>query len=255
MKTGWQARTLRWAIFAALVGMLELACRQDWISPQTVVAPSAMVAGALSGLQKPTLLHNLGVSAWRIAAAGLMATLGGFLLGCLLRPHQALRDVIQPFFATYYAVPIVIFYPLLTLIVGYGSLPIIAIGVAMGMVAMITATLEAFDRVPRVLAKVALAHGLGWWATVLRVRLPSAAPDLFSGLKVTIGYAVVGVVASEFLLASEGIGHVIQDYYNGFRTRDMYGAILVLVTCVLALSYVLRRGEERVRRYRKVGFA
>src|SRR5579871_4006879 len=250
-----RARLVPTAVFAFIVGLLEVACRAGWINRQAVIAPSEMVLALVAGLQNPDVLRNLGISAMRVVAAGVVASVGGFLLGCLLRPHFGLRRALEPFFATYYAVPVVIFYPLLTLMVGYGSLPIIAIGVAMGLLAMLTATLEAFDRVPRVLPKIAAAHCLGWWATALRIRLPSAAPDLFSGLKVTIGYAVVGVIASEFLLASEGIGHLIQDDYNGFRTRDMYGAILLLVLCVLAVNRLLRLGEDHIRRNRAAGFA
>lgn len=244
----------RWAPWVVAIGALEVACRLRWINPQSVIAPSEMVLALVSSLHNEQVLKNTGISLLRVGAAALFASIGGFLLGCLLRPYMRARRALEPFFATYYAVPVVIFYPLLTLMVGYGSMPIIVIGMAMGLIAMITATLEAFDRVPRVLPKVAAAHGLGWWATALRIRLPSAAPDLFSGLKVTVGYAIVGVVASEFLLASEGIGHLIQDYYNGFRTRAMYGAILLLVLCVLSLNAVLHRCEKHIRRHRKVAF-
>ncbi len=214
-----------------------------------------MVAALVGVVKKAVVQRHLLISLLRIACAAGFAIIFGFVLGCVLRPRQRLRRMLAPVFASYYAVPVVIFYPLLTLIVGYGSMPIIVIGFAMGAVAMTVATLEAMDRVPRVFPKVAATYNLGWWSTALRIRLPSAAPDLFTGIKVTIGYAIVSVIASEFLLSSEGIGHLIQDYYNDFKTRDMYGVILLVICLVLLINWGLRAAEERLRRHRALGVA
>ena len=80
-----------------------------------------------------------------------------------------MREALDPFFATYYAVPIFIFYPVLIAIFGLSLMPIVLIGVATAIVAMIIATLNGLDRVPRVLTKVARVHRLGRLATALTI--------------------------------------------------------------------------------------
>ena len=69
-----------------------------------------------------------------------------------------LRRAFDPFLAAYYALPHFAFYPLLIVIFGLGSLPLIVLATLFAMVAMIVATLAGLDRVPRVLIKTARMH-------------------------------------------------------------------------------------------------
>ena len=82
-------------------------------------------------------------------------------LGLAIHALPRVREALDPFFATYYAVPIFIFYPVLIAIFGLSLMPIVLIGVATAIVAMIIATLNGLDRIPRVLTKVARVHRLG----------------------------------------------------------------------------------------------
>ena len=66
-----------------------------------------------------------------------------------------MRDTLDPLFATYYAVPVFAFYPLLIVLFGLGDLPQILIAFMLGVVAVIVNTLNGLDRVPRVLLKTA----------------------------------------------------------------------------------------------------
>ena len=49
-----------------------------------------------------------------------------------------------------------------------------------------------------------------------RIRLPAAAPHLFSGLKLAVAYSFIGVIAGEFILSTKGVGHEIAYAYNNF---------------------------------------
>ena len=72
---------------------------------------------------------------------------------------------------------------------------------ATAIVAMVISTLNGLDRVPQVLSKVARIHRMGRIATALLLKLPAAAPHLFTGVKLAVSYAFIGVIASEFILA------------------------------------------------------
>ena len=152
------------------------------------------------------------------------------------------RQALDPFFATYYAVPIFIFYPVLVAIFGLSAMPILLMGVATAIVAMIIATLNGLDRVPRVLTKVARVHRMGPLETALRLKLPAAAPYLFTGVKLAISYGFIGVIASEFILAPAGLGRVISDAYTDFNNPRMYALILLL----LIVAIVRQHGAARL---------
>ena len=59
------------------------------------------------------------------------------------------------------------------------------------------------------------------------VHLPAAAPHLFTGVRLAVAYAFIGVIASEFILSGEGLGYAIAYSYNNFDNRTMYGLMLL----------------------------
>jgi NitT/TauT family transport system permease protein len=181
--------------------------------------------------------------------AVLIAVILGFALGLVVHALPRVRAALDPFFATYYAVPIFIFYPVMVAIFGLSVIPILLMGVASAIVAMIIATLNGLDRVPRVLGKVARVHRMGRIETALRLKLPAAAPHLFTGVKLAVSYAFIAVIASEFILAPAGLGRLIADAYADFNNPRMYALMLLLVVVATVVNMVLhaldQRGAER----------
>jgi NitT/TauT family transport system permease protein len=169
----------------------------------------------------------------------------GFALGVLIHALPRLRTALDPYFATYYAVPVFIFYPVLIAIFGLSLMPIVCIGVATAVVAMIIATLNGLDRVPRVLTKVARVHRLGRVATALQLQLPAAAPYLFTGIKLSVSYAFIAVIAAEFILSPAGLGRDIADAYADFDNRRMYALILFLLIVATLVNAALHALDTR----------
>ena len=130
-------------------------------------------------------------------------------------------------------------------IFGLSAIPIVLMGVATAIVAMIIATLNGLDRVPQVLAKVARVHRMGTIATALRLKLPAAAPHLFTGVKLAVSYAFIGVIASEFILAPAGLGRVISDAYTDFNNRQMYALMLLLIIVATLVNMFLHVVDQR----------
>jgi len=79
----------------------------------------------------------------------------GLLTGTILHGFKTARDILDPLFATYYAIPIFAFYPLFIVMFGLGDGPQVLIGYMLGVVAVIVTILNGLDRVPRVLKKTA----------------------------------------------------------------------------------------------------
>jgi NitT/TauT family transport system permease protein len=244
---------IRLAVIAALIGALELACRTGLIDHRTVIAPSEMVSALIallaSGSINADIERTLGVIALVIALSIVL----GFAAGVIIHALPRLREALDPFFATYYAVPIFIFYPVLIAIFGLSPMPIVLIGVATAIVAMIIATLNGLDRVPRVLIKVARVHRLGRLATALTLQLPAAAPYLFTGIKLSVSYSFIAVVAAEFILSPAGLGRDISDAYTDFENRRMYALILFLLIIATLVNAGLHALDMRLAERRSGG--
>ena len=240
-RVGW----IRIAVLAIAVGMLEISCRIGLIDQRVVIPPSemadALVGLLISGQANDQIVRTFGI----VIAATLISVTGGFALGVVIHALPRVREALDPFFATYYAVPIFIFYPVMIVIFGLSVMPIVLMGVATAIVAMIIATLNGLDRVPRVLTKVARVHRMGAIATALRLKLPAAAPHLFTGVKLAVSYAFIGVIASEFILAPAGLGRVISDAYTDFNNRKMYALMLLLVVVATVVNMLLHVFDQR----------
>jgi len=193
-----------------------------------------------SGKATADIVETLG----NVAISLVLSVTGGFAIGALIHGFPRLRAAIDPFLASYYALPFFAFYPLFIVLFGLGRGAIVAIGFLFGVVAMIIATLNGFDRIPRVLLRTAAVHHMSPAATALLIKPPSAVPYLFTGIKLAIAYCFIGVIAAEFIMASSGLGYAISYAFNNFDNGTMYALMLfviVLVTIVNALFYSYER--------------
>jgi NitT/TauT family transport system permease protein len=240
-RVGW----IRLAIIVAAVALLEVCCRTGLINHGVVIPPSemadALVKLLIAGQFNGQIMRTFGI----VFVAAAISVAGGFALGLVIHALPRVRQALDPFFATYYAVPIFIFYPVMVAIFGLSVIPILLMGVASAIVAMVIATLNGLDRVPRVLGKVARVHRMGRIATALRLKLPAAAPHLFTGVKLAVSYAFIAVIASEFILAPAGLGRLIADAYADFNNPRMYALMLLLVVVATVVNMALHALDQR----------
>src|SRR5271156_420098 len=97
---------IRLGVIVAMVGTLELACRSNLIDPRVMIPPSqmatALVSILASGQINDDIARTLGVTAIAVAVSIVL----GFALGLVIHALPRVRVALDPFFATYYAVPI-----------------------------------------------------------------------------------------------------------------------------------------------------
>jgi NitT/TauT family transport system permease protein len=228
------------------VAALEFVCRAGWVRPTTLIAPTAMVAAMLRALADSATLGDFGLTLAEVAAATVLAAALGVVLGLVLHALPRLRRAFEPFIASYYALPLFALYPVLVVVFGVGARPIVATGVLYATMSVIIGTLAGLDHIPPVFRKTAKVQRLGLIETVTRVLVPACAPEILGGVVLSVSYAFVAVIASEFLLASRGVGHAIADAYNTFKTPRMYGLVLALALLVVLINAGLRSIRGRL---------
>jgi NitT/TauT family transport system permease protein len=243
-KAGWIRLGLVVAFFAAL----EVMCRVGWIGRLTMIPPSEMAEALVEMLVNGSVTGDILYTFRNTVAAVALSVTVGFAGGVVVHAMPRVRHILDPLFASYYAVPVFVFYPLLIVIFGVNATPLVVIGAMFGVVAMVISTLTGLDRVPPVMNKSARMFRLDPLRTTFLVRLPSAAPHLITGVKMAVVYSVIAVVAGEFILSSKGIGHRIAYAYNDFDSRTMYGLLLFLLTAVTIITMSLDYWEHRLHR-------
>jgi NitT/TauT family transport system permease protein len=114
-------------------------------------------------------------------------------------------------------------------------------------------TLSGLDGVSPVLLKLARVHRLSAARTLWWIVLPAALPRLFSGFKLALSYALIGVIAGEFILSGTGLGYAISFAYQSFDNRAMYGLMLFVLLVAVIANGSLYVWEGRLARRRSRG--
>ncbi len=228
--------------------LLEILCRVGIIDRVTMIPPSEMAIALWQLIASGRFDGDIAFTAYNIIAAFALAIISGSVVGGLLHASPRLRHVVEPLLAAYYAIPTFVFYPLLIVAFGVGRAPLIVMGAIFGVVVMIVHTMLGLDRVPPAVAKSAAIMKLGAVRRYFLVMVPAATPHLVSGIKLAVAYSVIGVVAGEFILATQGIGKRISFAYDNFDNRTMYGLLLLLLIVVTCVNAGLSRWERRLHR-------
>jgi NitT/TauT family transport system permease protein len=241
-RAGW----IRLTLLVGAVAVLEAACRAGLVNREAVIPPSAMARGAWLALQSTETRGDILLTLQTVAVALILALVAGFAGGVALDRLPRLRKALDPFLASYYAVPTFVFYPLFIVLFGLNRWPLVALGFLFAVVAVAINTLDGLSRVPRALRRSAQAMRLSRLQTLRYVTIPAAAPWLFTGTKFAVAYAFIGVIAGEFVVSNGGIGHAIAFAYNSFDNRTMYGLVLILFAVVGTINMLLWTWERRL---------
>jgi NitT/TauT family transport system permease protein len=232
------------AVIGGLLMLLEVLCLAGAIDKVTMPPPHRIAIDFYHLMRSGRLYPEIGTSLANVLLAFVLAYVVGIVVGTALHGYRTLREILDPLFATYYAIPIFAFYPLFIVIFGLGDGPQVLIGFLLGVVAVIVTMLNGLDRVPRVLSKTALISRLGPLATALHVTLPFCAPYLLTAAKLALAYAFIGVIGSEFIMARSGMGYEIGFAYTNFDNATMYPLIVLILVLSIVVNGVLTHWEK-----------
>ncbi|MFB3818143.1 MAG: ABC transporter permease [Candidatus Methylomirabilales bacterium] len=242
----WRVNALRSSVVLLGVLLIEVLVRAGTIPRVMLIAPSEMAAALWRLLGSGAMTPHILLTLRNIGIALTAAIVLGFGVGALVHALPRVRSILDPLFASYYSIPIFVFYPLFIVIFGMNSVPLIIMGFLSAVVAMIINTLNGLDRVPRALLKTARVLQMNRARTVCLIVLPAAAAHLFTGVKLAVAYAFIGVIAAEFILSGGGLGYQISFTYFAFDNPTMYALIALTLILVTAINLSLYAWEKRL---------
>ncbi|MHA6631629.1 ABC transporter permease [Pseudonocardia sichuanensis] len=237
----------RWGIVIGVVLLLELGSRTDFIDALIMPAPSTMVAQLVELLPTSDFWEDFRATALAVLAAFAIGAVGGLLLGILFWRLPFVGATFEPYLVSLYAAPTVVFYPILLAFLGLGPAPIVAIASTMALIPIALNTMVGLHSIPPSLPKLARSLNCSVAQTYRKVLAPAATPLLVPGLVLGFIYATIGVIAMEFILASNGLGFEIGYTYRSFDMERMYAYILVVLVVAVAVNVLLNFIERRVR--------
>jgi len=183
------------------------------------------------------------------AAAFLMGSLGGMLAGFLFVAAPGVERFVDPFVAALNALPRIALAPLLILWFGLGISSKIALGASLTFFIVLSSTVAGIRSVERDLLTLSKTLGASPSQVFARITLPSAVPTLFSGLRLGLIYALLGVIAGEIIAAQHGLGQSIAYLSGAFQINGVFAVLLLLAILGSAITKVLDIVEKRLLRW------
>jgi len=235
---------LRLATVFVVFAILEGAARTGWFDPLTLVPPSEVGIRIVELVISGEIRRHLVSTGSAVLISFLLAALFGVPAGWLLWRLPQLHGSLGAVLSSYYAVPIFAFYPVLVTVLGFNLAPIIAIAWLWAVVGVLVNTTIGLMNIPTVLMDVAASLRLTSRQRLFRVLLPGALPRILTGLKLGAVYSLIGVVVSEFMLSTQGLGHMVWFNYDNFRSHDMYAYILAISVLAILINSTLSRIEQ-----------
>lgn len=231
-------------VLAGLIALLEALCLVGMINKLTMQPPHRIITDLYAMLAAGALNKAIAKTLGNALIAFVIAMVLGVASAIIIHRLRRVRDTLEPLFATYYAIPVFAFYPLLIILLGLGDAPQIFIGAMLGVVAVIVNTLNGLDRVPNVLLKTARINQMSPVETALRVTLPCASPYILTGAKLAVAYSLIGIIGAEFIMSSGGMGYEISFAYNNFDNATMYPLILLILVVSITINMLIARWEK-----------
>jgi NitT/TauT family transport system permease protein len=242
------ARALRWAILAATFGVLELLTRAGTIEPLILPPPTDIVRALVDLVQTSQFAQDLTRTCLTVAISFAIGLVAGVALGVACWRLPLFGNVLEPYLVTLYAMPTLVFYPVLLALMGVGMGPIVVIASLMVTIPIALNTMVALRSVSPVLPKLARSVNCTRSQRYRKVLLPAATPLAVPGVKLGVIYAIIGTVAMEFILADRGMGYRIGVDYREFDVAEMWALIVAISVLAITVTSAVGVLERRIRR-------
>jgi ABC-type nitrate/sulfonate/bicarbonate transport system permease component len=218
----------------AFLAAAELLIRYGFVNRFIVPLPSQVMAAVPTVVAEEHVLSRFLLTAGEGLVAGILLTVVGIALGILLYRSPLLRAATETWVAALAAAPVVLMYPLFLVIFGRSAWTIIMIGFVAGLPPVILKTVEGFATTRVVLLNVGRSFKLSPAQQFTKILFPAALPTIFTGLRLGLIFALINIVAVEFLINFGGLGQLINDLAERYDMPATYVAIgfVILVSVV-----------------------
>ena len=234
----------RLGLVAALLLLWQLASLL-WGLPDYILSPLEILKHFLVALGSRELYDNIAASLGRALPGFAIGAALGIALGLAAGVSRALDGALSPVIFLTYPVPKIVMLPIFMLWFGIGDLSkVLIIALACFYPVFINAYYGARST-QKILVWSALNMGAGQGEIFRRVVVPSAAPQIFAGLRVSLALSFIVMFAAEMINARSGLGQLIRVAENSLRFDLMYVSLVTIAILGFAGDSLLRLARQR----------
>jgi NitT/TauT family transport system permease protein len=231
------------ATVVILIGAWQLAVTVFRIP--AFLLPTPWAVASLTVSEFDVLLRASLVTAWEILLAFVLSAVIGVPLGVLLVESRLFERAVYPLIVASQAFPKLAIAPVVVVWFGLGLATKVIIAFLIAFFPVVIGTAVGLREGAPEARTLARSIGLTRLSTFVKITLPAALPSVFGGLKVAVTLAVVGAVVTEFLGASDGLGHILI-VASGTAQTDLLFSTLIALTVLGLVFYGAVAAAERL---------
>jgi NitT/TauT family transport system permease protein len=243
----WWANGLTGAVLpiAALV-IWEIFARLGVVNVILVGSPSRIASSAVDMATDGRLLGALGSTMLSLVIGFAISLVIGLIVGTAMGISKIADAAFNPLVILAYNAPLVAFYPLIIIIFGLSIAGIIFMAVLFATIPVVINTALAVKMVPKALIRSARAFGASRSEVLRNVVAPGALVTAFTGVRLAVGRAVVGVIVAEMFMGSSGLGYLLVSQGSILNMAGVYVAIIAIGIVGYAMVAITQRIEHRL---------
>ena len=214
------------AVFLVIGAAWSFVTNAFEVSPLLLPGPIAVLRTMVE--ERQVLVEAAVSTMSEILLASAIAIVAGFGTAVIIGTSQLVRRAVFPYILATQVVPKVALAPILIAWFGIGMESRLALAFLISYFPMVINTLAGLLGTGEGVLRYAHSLAASEWQILIKVRLPAATPSIVSGVKITAGVAVIGIVVGEFVATDRGLGKVIIDSSASLDTSLTIAATLII---------------------------
>jgi ABC-type nitrate/sulfonate/bicarbonate transport system permease component len=243
----------RWPGFVLFVVILigwEFASAYDVVDQVSVPRVSAIITSWIAGVKDGQLLTALLPSLGRLFAGFAIAVVVAVPLGLLMGSIALIYRLLEPISEFIRPIPAAAYIPVAILFLGIGNEMKIFVVVLACLFPILLNTYGGVRGVDPVLIDTGRTFGVSRLKALWQIVFPAALPSILTGMRISLGIALIVVVVAEMIAGNSGIGYYILDMQRVFRVPEMFAGIFTLGLLGFMINFVFLKIEQHFLRWR-----
>jgi NitT/TauT family transport system permease protein len=240
------------ALLAVLLGFWDHMTADNKQAAFMFGSPSAMAGFLGQMVADGSLWRDTYVTGLETLLGFLVGNFVGTVIGLSLWYSRFVSRVVEPFVIALGSIPIIALAPIIIIWFGTGLISKVAMStLSVVIVALVTSYKGAAEVDPD---QVNLMRTLGAskFQIFRKLVVPASLADIFAGLKLTVGFALIGAIVGEFMSSSEGLGHAIFKAGSLYIIPKVFAALVATIALALLLTFLVGRTERLLMPWRRI---
>lgn len=211
--------------------------------PNYVLPAPTEIAGTIKA-EWALLLQYTYITVAETVVGFALAIIFGVAAAILVTTSERIKDTVMPLVVVTQLVPKVAIAPLILIWCGYGISSKIVMAFLIAFFPIVIDMIAGLTMVEKDLVDLLRSLGAGRWKIFMKAQVPNSLPFLFSGMRVSITFAIIGAIVGEFVGGSQGLGYLIVVSTSQLKTDVVFASLVVLTGVGFALFAVVGVGER-----------